>query len=205
MAGLKVFGKTLVEDEDMPKLKVLGKEITEPEGKLFGKTGKEINEAMKGDGRLRVFGKTLEEMRENRRTTGETFPSKFSKKEGASSDNKPNIANRTDFSNDKMGPNFKVVKKEPKKVEAKEGERGNVDRTEDVKASGPDMSKVNKEDVKPKKEFTATEMAQNLMSPGYNKNKGGVIKKMSSGGKVGSASRRADGCAMRGKTKGRMI
>jgi hypothetical protein len=28
---------------------------------------------------------------------------------------------------------------------------------------------------------------------------------MKSGGKVSSASKRADGCAMRGKTKGRMV
>ena len=30
-------------------------------------------------------------------------------------------------------------------------------------------------------------------------------KKMASGGSVGSASKRADGCAQRGKTKGRML
>lgn len=36
--------------------------------------------------------------------------------------------------------------------------------------------------------------------------KGGAIKKMASGGVVkSSASGRADGCAMRGKTKGRMV
>ena len=35
--------------------------------------------------------------------------------------------------------------------------------------------------------------------------KGGSVKKMASGGKVSSASRRGDGCAIRGKTKGRMI
>ena len=35
--------------------------------------------------------------------------------------------------------------------------------------------------------------------------KGGAVKKMASGGKVSSASKRADGCAIRGKTKGRMI
>ena len=34
--------------------------------------------------------------------------------------------------------------------------------------------------------------------------KGGSVKKMSSGGKVSSASSRADGIAQRGKTKGRM-
>lgn len=35
--------------------------------------------------------------------------------------------------------------------------------------------------------------------------KGGCVKKMSSGGKVGSASKRADGCAVKGKTKGKMV
>ena len=35
--------------------------------------------------------------------------------------------------------------------------------------------------------------------------RGGQIKKMSSGGKTSSASKRADGCAVRGKTKGRML
>ena len=38
-----------------------------------------------------------------------------------------------------------------------------------------------------------------------NKRKGGAIKKMAKGGSVGSASKRADGCAVRGKTKGRMV
>ena len=35
--------------------------------------------------------------------------------------------------------------------------------------------------------------------------KGGKVKKMASGGKVSSASSRGDGCAQRGKTKGRMV
>jgi hypothetical protein len=35
--------------------------------------------------------------------------------------------------------------------------------------------------------------------------KGGSVKKMASGGKVSSASSRGDGCAQRGKTKGRMM
>jgi hypothetical protein len=34
--------------------------------------------------------------------------------------------------------------------------------------------------------------------------KGGMVKKMASGGKVSSASKRGDGIAQRGKTKGRM-
>jgi hypothetical protein len=35
--------------------------------------------------------------------------------------------------------------------------------------------------------------------------KGGKVKKMAKGGSVGSASKRADGCAQRGKTKGRIV
>ena len=163
------------------------------------------------DGKLRVFGKTLDEMRANRRATGETFPSKFTKKtlRQSSIDNlQPTTGNRVDFSDEKMGPNFKVPKKITKEkvsIETPSGDIGSVDRTADV--IGPDMSKVIKDAVatKPAREFSATEMAQNLMSPGYNKmKKGGMIKtkKMSSGGST--ASKRADGCAVRGKTKGKM-
>lgn len=35
--------------------------------------------------------------------------------------------------------------------------------------------------------------------------KGGKVKKMAKGGKVSSASKRGDGCAQRGKTKGRFV
>ena len=35
--------------------------------------------------------------------------------------------------------------------------------------------------------------------------KGGSVKKMASGGKVSSASKRADGCAIKGKTRGRIM
>jgi hypothetical protein len=35
--------------------------------------------------------------------------------------------------------------------------------------------------------------------------KGGKVKKMAKGGKVSSASKRADGCATKGKTKGRFV
>jgi len=34
---------------------------------------------------------------------------------------------------------------------------------------------------------------------------GGKVKKYQGGGAVGSASKRADGCARKGKTKGRMV
>jgi hypothetical protein len=49
------------------------------------------------------------------------------------------------------------------------------------------------------------------MLPGHKKTNvrlklkaGGSVKKMSSGGKVSSASKRADGCAIKGKTRGKM-
>lgn len=205
---------------DDGKLRLGGKTIDEittamkGDGKLRigGKTLDEITEAMKGDGKTRFFGKTKEEIQANRAAVNAAFARK---KDSSSSDDKANIASRTDFSNDKMGPNFRVPKKTAKaKVETPSGDMGSVDRTADVIASGPDMSTVNKEAAKPTRDFTATEMAQNLMSPGYNKmKKGGAVKpkKMSSSGKVkkmssggSTASKRADGCAQRGKTRGKM-
>jgi hypothetical protein len=168
------------------------------------------------DGKLRIFGKTLDEMRSNRRNTGETMPSKFSKKDNTSptSKDKPNIASRTDFSDEKIAPKFKAPKKMAKeKIETPPGDMGSVDRTADV--IGPDMSKVNKDMAKPTRDFTATEMAQNLMSPGYNKMKkggsvkpkkmssNGKVKKMSSGGKTSQLAK-ANGIAVRGKTRGKI-
>lgn len=54
------------------------------------------------------------------------------------------------------------------------------------------------EDVKKvKREKTSVEVER--------KAKGGKVKCMKKGGSVSSASKRADGCATKGKTKGRMI
>jgi hypothetical protein len=54
-----------------------------------------------------------------------------------------------------------------------------------------------------------TNINVNLVDDKFEKGfkKGGKVKakKMASGGKVSSASKRADGCAVKGKTKGRMI
>jgi len=108
--------------------------------------------------------------------------------------------------NEKIGPNFKVPKKITKEkvsIETPSGDIGSVDRTADV--IGPNMSQVIKDvaPIKPTRDFTATEMAQNLMSPGYNKmKKGGAVKAKS---KVSSASKRADGIATKGKTRGRIV
>ena len=161
------------------------------------------------DGKLRIFGKTLEEMKANRRATGETFPSKFTKNtlRQSSIDNlQPSVASRVDFSNEKIGPKF--PKKVTKETVTVEGERGSVDR-DNPDVIGPDMSKVNKESAKPTRDFSAMEMAQNLMSPGYNKlKKGGAVKSkskcMASGGKVSQLAK-ANGIAVRGKSRGRIV
>ena len=179
--------------------------------RLGGKTIDEIKEAMKGDGKTRFFGKTKDEIQAHRAAVNAAFARK---KESSSSDDKPNIASRTDFSDEKIAPKFKAPKKRDKeKIETPPGDMGSVDRTADV--IGPDMSKVNKDMAKPTREFTATEMAQNLMSPGYNKMKkggavkpkkmssSGKVKKMSSGGKTSQLAK-ANGIAVRGKTRGKI-
>jgi hypothetical protein len=43
------------------------------------------------------------------------------------------------------------------------------------------------------------------LTAGLGMKKGGKVKKMAKGGSVGSASKRADGCAKRGKTRGKMV
>jgi hypothetical protein len=47
--------------------------------------------------------------------------------------------------------------------------------------------------------------AFDYVKKGLGMKNGGKVKKMASGGKVSSASSRADGCAQRGKTRGRMV
>jgi len=163
------------------------------------------------DGKLRIFGKTLEEMRQNRRATGETFPSKFTKNtlSQSSIDNlQPKVASRVDFSDEKIGPKFNSPKKVTKKEITVEGDYGSVDR-DNPDVIGPDMGKINKA-AKDIADIDMQEKARRSMGFGSYK-KGGKVKKacgggkMASGGKVSSASKRADGCAIRGKTKGRMV
>ena len=43
------------------------------------------------------------------------------------------------------------------------------------------------------------------LEAGEGMKRGGKVKKMAKGGKVSSASKRADGCATKGKTKGRFV
>lgn len=46
---------------------------------------------------------------------------------------------------------------------------------------------------------------RSLAAPGLSLDMPGPVVKKAKGGKVGSASKRADGCAVKGKTRGRMI
>jgi hypothetical protein len=48
-------------------------------------------------------------------------------------------------------------------------------------------------------------MAERRMREAGRMNMGGSVKKYAKGGSVSSASRRADGIAKKGKTKGRMV
>jgi hypothetical protein len=154
---------------------------------------------------LKIFGKRIggpkEEDFKKRITSDDKMAPNF---------DVPKRASRVDFSEmTSKGPNMGKVNKITKKetsVETPTGDIGSVVREGNPEAIGPDMSQVIKDvaPIKPTRDFTATEMAQNLMSRGYNMKKGGMIKtkKMSSGGST--ASKRADGCAVRGKTKGKM-
>jgi hypothetical protein len=56
-------------------------------------------------------------------------------------------------------------------------------------------------------ENTSTMKRKGKMKEGYDKGKkeGEAAKKYKTGGKVSSCSKRGDGCAVRGKTKGRMV
>jgi hypothetical protein len=113
----------------------------------------------------------------------------------------------------------KVTKKEVT-VETPSGDIGSVDRTVDVINSAPDMSRTNmpapviessSQAVKPYQNTDPAKvvdkdrttwidpMVQARRSMGFKK--GGAVKKST----VSSASRRGDGCAQRGKTKGRMV
>ena len=62
------------------------------------------------------------------------------------------------------------------------------------------------EDKKREEELAKGKVDTTKPQPIMGAKKGGSVKKMASGGSVkSSASKRADGCAVKGKTKGRMI
>jgi hypothetical protein len=106
----------------------------------------------------------------------------------------PKRASRVDFSEmTSKGPNMGKVNKVTKKetsVETPTGDIGSVNRLGNPEAIGPDMSKAIKE-VAVEKEMDLQEKARKSM--GFKK-----------GGKVSQLAK-ANGCAVRGKTKGRII
>jgi len=63
------------------------------------------------------------------------------------------------------------------------------------------QDKMEAEEMLRAQEQAAAEQA----AAGGGMKKGGKVKKMAKGGSVGSASKRADGIATRGKTRGRMV
>jgi hypothetical protein len=100
------------------------------------------------------------------------------------------------------GPNVKPDKKDKKKPKSSfkklKDTSGDYYSADGISGSygsasgeiGPDMGRVNKGGYDPEE----------------NMKRGGKVKCMAKGGSVkSSASRRADGCAIRGKTKGRMV
>lgn len=78
--------------------------------------------------------------------------------------------------------------------------------SEDVEKGSNKLTKHGESAVQKKGHTRGMEpkMAGNDIGTGAMK-KGGKVKKYAAGGMIGSASKRADGIAMKGKTKGKMI
>jgi hypothetical protein len=113
-----------------------------------------------------------------------------------------NIGSRVDFSDDKIGPNMGKVNKpkaKPKAAAIKplKDTSGDYYTANGISGDmgsasgevGADMSQINKGGYDPEEGMK----------------RGGKVKKMAGGGKISSASSRGDGCAQRGKTKGRFV
>jgi len=159
---------------------------------------------------LKIFGKTVKEIGEEARAKRQALNESFKKKSPMSADGidrelegrpaNPDFPGKLGISpSDKIGPKFNVPKKVTKETVTVEGERGSVDR-DNPDVIGPDMGKINKAAA----EIADVDMQEKARkSMGFKR--GGKTKCMSSGGKASSASRRADGCAIRGKTRGRMV
>lgn len=74
-----------------------------------------------------------------------------------------------------------------------------------IRGLGPDLAERRLE----KQGVDIPGLVGNRTGPGFDAGpgfkKGGAVKKMAKGGSTSSASKRADGCAQRGKTKGRFV
>ena len=169
---------------------------------------------------LKIFGKTVKEIGEAAKAKREALNESFKKKSPTSADNvdrelegrpaNPDFPGKLGISpSDKVGPKFNMPKKVTKETVTVEGDRGSVDR-DNPDVVGPDMGKVNvAAPVESKPDMDPMDQARKMM--GFKK--GGKVKskcgggKMSSGGKVSrsSASKRADGIAQKGHTKGKYL
>ena len=138
---------------------------------------------------LKIFGKRIGGPKE------EDMSKRISKNDKiAPNFDVPKRASRVDFSEmTSKGPNMGKVNKVTKKetsVETPTGDIGSVNRLGNPEAIGPDMSKAIKE-VAIEKEMDLQEKARKSM--GFKK-----------GGKVSQLAK-ANGCAVRGKSKGRIV
>ena len=159
---------------------------------------------------LKILGKTIKEIGEAAKARRTALNESFKKKSPMSADGidrelegrpaNPDFPGKLGISpSDKIGPKFNTPKKVTKKEITVEGDYGSVDR-DNPDVMGPDMGKINKAAA----EIADIDMQEKARrSMGFKR--GGKTKCMSSGGKASSASRRADGCAIRGKTRGRMV
>ena len=121
----------------------------------------------------------------------------------------------TTLKNEKYKPAPKSSPK-PASKPMKEGDYGTVNSEKNSEAMGPNMGKVIKESAAEKEPDLQEKARRSLgfkkggkiTTANYDKEYGKIyrkaVKNMSSGGSVSSASKRADGCAVRGKTKGKM-
>jgi len=112
-----------------------------------------------------------------------------------------------DFSKADKGKTFKRGGEMMKKKMAMGGETmGPKNMSKDVEKGSNKLTKHGESAVQKKGHTRGMEpkMAGNDIGTGAMK-KGGKVKKYAAGGMIGSASKRADGIAMKGKTKGKMI
>ena len=111
----------------------------------------------------------------------------------------------TDFLSKKISLNDK--KSFGKAEEEKEPQRNIFQRLKDnVMGTEEQNAKAKKEMAEQDAKNPDTTQAKvNRMLKPEEKKKGGKISSYKSGGSVSSASKRADGCAVKGKTRGRMV
>lgn len=130
----------------------------------------------------------------------------------------PKVMKRKYFGKDiapNMGKVNKPKKRKPVKVTEKEvtvesmptGEIGSVDFNTEVASSAPDMARTNIPAPVEERSFNAPSRVVDSDRSTWVDPQRQAQKMMGfkAGGKVSSASKRADGCAVRGKTKGRMV